>query len=80
LTLSAQPWAEVSLDGRRLGTTPLRRQRVRPGPHQLTFSCPPLGRTERFSIHVPRAADAKVVVDLSVTPARRTLDGASELR
>ncbi len=80
LTLSALPWAEVSLDGQPLGTTPLRNQRLRAGVHAVVFSCPPLGKTERLSVMVPRDARGRIVIDFSTEPARRSLDGVSEAR
>lgn len=80
LTLSALPWAQVTLDGQLLGTTPLRNQRVRAGTHALIFSCPPLGKTERLSVIVPRDARARIVVDFSTDPPKRSLDGVNEAR
>jgi len=76
LTLAAVPWAEVSLDGRRLGTTPLRRVRTRVGRHVLRFDCPPLGKTARVQVTVRRDAESRVMVDLSTTPPRTTQTGA----
>ncbi len=80
LTLNATPWAEVSLDGRKLGTTPLRRVRARAGSHVLRFDCPPLGKTARVNLTIKADAEARVMVDLSTTPPRTILDGQSELR
>jgi hypothetical protein len=47
VSVEVSPWAEVSLDGRVLGTTPLRRAIVLPpGTHALTFAHPTLGSHE----------------------------------
>ncbi len=80
LTLSAAPWAEVSLDGRKLGTTPVRKLKVRSGAHVLRFECPPLGKSGRVSFTIKSDADARVMLDLRTEPPRTILDGASELR
>lgn len=37
LSINSKPWAEVSVDGRVLGNTPLLRIRVTPGRHKLDF-------------------------------------------
>ncbi len=80
LTLNASPWAEVSLDGRKLGTTPLRRLKVRAGSHVLQFECPPLGKSARLNVMIERDAEATVMLDLRTDPPRTILDGATELR
>jgi serine/threonine-protein kinase len=43
LTLNARPWAEVMLDGRSLGKTPIVGLAVAPGRHQVVFTHPTLG-------------------------------------
>jgi hypothetical protein len=43
LSVNAQPWAEVFVDGRSLGTTPLGDLSVRVGSHELTWRHPQLG-------------------------------------
>jgi serine/threonine-protein kinase len=43
LTLNARPWAEVTLDGRPLGKTPVVGLAVAPGRHQVVFTHPTLG-------------------------------------
>ena len=52
LTLAVRPWAEVTLDGRNLGTTPLSPISVPPGEYVLIFTnprYPPVRRTIRVS-------------------------------
>jgi len=69
LTVNAQPWAEATLDGRSLGSTPQRDVAIRGGAHVLQLECPPLGR----SVRVPFRADGqpvRVIVDLNVDPPR----------
>jgi hypothetical protein len=80
LSVNAVPWAEVSLDGRAQGTTPLRRLKLRPGTHRLSFRCPPLGKSKELSLELSRQGDARIVVDLSQDPPRTFLDGAKEVR
>ena len=43
LSVNAQPWAEVFIDGRSLGMTPLGDVSVRVGSHELTWRHPQLG-------------------------------------
>jgi serine/threonine-protein kinase len=52
VSVEVSPWAEVSVNGRDLGTTPLRRAVVLPpGTHTLTFRHPTLGsREERVTL------------------------------
>jgi serine/threonine-protein kinase len=52
LSLEVSPWAEVSVDGRAVGTTPLRRAIVlSPGGHTIRLSHPTLGvREEELTI------------------------------
>jgi hypothetical protein len=40
LNVSADPWAEVVIDGRKVGTTPLRSVRLSPGSHQVRLTHP----------------------------------------
>jgi serine/threonine protein kinase len=40
LLVAVRPWADVTIDGRSLGMTPLRRQLLRPGPHTVVLSHP----------------------------------------
>jgi serine/threonine-protein kinase len=47
LTINTQPWAYVSIDGKRLpNPTPLRHLALRPGHHQVHLSSPSLGTAE----------------------------------
>jgi hypothetical protein len=47
LTITANPWATVSLDGRELGETP-REARVHAGAYKLRLSHPTLGKREAW--------------------------------
>jgi len=80
LSINAQPWANVSIDGKSLGTTPLRNLKLRPGVHRVELSCPPLGRSRSLSVELPAKGDARMVVDLQREPPRTFLDGAKEVR
>jgi len=68
ITVNASPWAEVSIDGRRLGTTPQRRVEVSAGQHVLIFDCPPLGRRKRVPIRTPAGSTTSVLVDMNQDP------------
>ncbi len=47
LQVVATPWADVSVDGRRIGQTPMGRVRVTPGAHSVLFSHPDYGSADR---------------------------------
>jgi hypothetical protein len=74
------PWADVSLDGKAQGTTPLRKIKLRAGIHRVELSCPPLGRTRALAIELAPKGEARMVVDLQQEPPRTFLDGAKEVR
>jgi tRNA A-37 threonylcarbamoyl transferase component Bud32 len=80
LSVNAKPWAEVKLDGRAVGVTPLRKLKLRPGIHVLSLHCPPLGRDATLKLDLKSAQNARVLVDLTEAPPRTALDGVSEAR
>jgi len=63
LSVNAVTWAEVWLDGQRIGETPIANLTVRIGPHELVFRHPQLGERRR-SVTVTLKAPARVGVDL----------------
>jgi hypothetical protein len=64
VSVNAAPWAEVLIDGRSVGTTPLANLPVAIGTHTLTFRHPQLGeRTE--TIHVTGVAPVRVGVSMA---------------
>ncbi len=80
LSVNATPWAEVKLDGRAVGVTPLRKLKLRAGSHVLALACPPLGRETTLKLELKPGQSARVVVDLSRDPPRTFLDGVREAR
>lgn len=61
LHLNAAPWAEVSLDGQALGTTPLGNVRTPIGGHDITFRHPQLGsRNVRVTVTAGTAVRTSV--------------------
>jgi hypothetical protein len=63
LNVNAQPWAEVFLDGRRIGETPIANYPVPIGPHELTLRNPRFPEQKR-SVVVKASAPIRVGVDL----------------
>jgi hypothetical protein len=63
LQLNASPWAEVVMDGKSLGETPLGNVSVPIGPHTLVFRHPELGEQSR-SVVVIAQSSTRVTVDL----------------
>jgi len=63
LSLNAMPWAEVFLDDRFLGRTPIRDLEVPAGVHRLRFVHPSLGEVRR-TVQVPAGGTGSLAVDL----------------
>jgi PEGA domain-containing protein len=63
LALNAIPWAEVWVDGDRIGETPIGSVSVPIGTHEVIFRHPELGE-RRSSVNVATGAPTKVSVDL----------------
>jgi hypothetical protein len=60
----------VKLDGRVIGSTPLRRVAVDAGKHTLDLACPPLGRQARVPLQLKANETLRVVVDLNQVPPK----------
>jgi serine/threonine-protein kinase len=63
LSVNAVPWAEVSLDGASLGTTPLGELSVAVGTHELVFRHPQLGE-RRQTVTVRAQTPTRIGIDL----------------
>jgi serine/threonine protein kinase len=63
MALNAAPWAEVWVDGERVGETPIGSVQVSIGPHEVVFRHPELGE-RRVVTTVTLAGPAKVSVDM----------------
>jgi hypothetical protein len=67
LALNAQPWAEVWIDGERIGETPIGNLTRTIGPHQVVFRHPDLGE-KKATVVVTLKEPARVGVDLRSKP------------
>jgi hypothetical protein len=63
IAINALPWAEVWIDGERVGETPLGNLSLPIGPHEITFRHPELGE-QHYAATVSLKAPARVSVDL----------------
>ena len=63
VSINAQPWAEVFLNSRSLGTTPLANVAVRIESHEVVFRHPQLGERTR-SITVTALTPVRIGMDL----------------
>ena len=63
VNLNAAPWAEVWIDGRRVGETPIGNLSVSIGPHEVVFKHPQLGE-KRQAISVTLGAPLRLSVDM----------------
>jgi hypothetical protein len=70
---AARGWAEVTLDGRRLGATPVMRVALRTGTHLLVARNDALGREARATFDASADTHVHAVVDLEASPPRITV-------
>jgi eukaryotic-like serine/threonine-protein kinase len=64
LSINARPWAEITLDGKPVGQTPIANLNVSLGAHQLVFRHPDLGERQQ-TVTVTAKAPNRVAVDLT---------------
>ena len=63
VNLNASPWAEVWIDGQRVGETPIGNLSVPIGPHEVVFKHPQFGE-KRHAIAVTLSGPVRVSVDM----------------
>lgn len=63
LNVNASPWAEVWIDGRRVGETPIGNLPISIGPHEVVFRHPQLGE-KRQAVSVTLKAPVRLSVDM----------------
>jgi hypothetical protein len=63
ISVNATPWAEVWIDGERVGETPIGNLPVAIGPHEVVFKHPQFGE-QRHAVSVTLAAPARLSVNL----------------
>ena len=64
LSVNAHPWADVEVEGRSIGTTPLANITLPIGPHEIVFKHPQLGE-RRKTVVIAVGAPARVAVDFT---------------
>ncbi|MBI4477736.1 MAG: PEGA domain-containing protein, partial [Acidobacteria bacterium] len=64
LHVNASPWADVWIDGKRVGETPLGNLRVPIGRHEILFRHPQLGE-QRHAVTVSVSTPARLSVNLA---------------
>jgi eukaryotic-like serine/threonine-protein kinase len=64
LSINATPWADVSVDGKDVGQTPLGNLAVAAGPHEVVLKNPQLGE-RRVSVDVTAHSPTRVGVDFT---------------
>ena len=67
IAVNAVPWAEVWIDGTRVGETPIGNYALPIGPHEIVFRHPELGEL-RHAVTVTVNTPARVSVDLRTKP------------
>jgi serine/threonine-protein kinase len=68
LRLAAHPWAEVSIDGRPVGTTPLRPTTLAAGTHVVSLRNGELGVSIKRRVTIQAGKESVLVVDLFAEP------------
>jgi serine/threonine protein kinase len=63
INVNASPWAEVFIDGRRVGETPIGNLAVSIGPHEVVFRHPQLGEKHQ-AVSVTLNGPVRVTVDM----------------
>jgi hypothetical protein len=63
LNVNASPWAEVWIDGRRVGETPIGNLPMSIGPHEVVFRHPQLGE-KRQAVSVTLKAPVRLSVEM----------------
>lgn len=71
LSLDATPWAEVWLDGRALGSTPIFARQVAAGRHAVRLVHPPSGRAREFVVDLEPDGEVRRRVDLTLPEEAR---------
>ena len=64
LTINATPWADVFVDGKAVGQTPIGSLEVEPGTHTVRLVCPPLEAEKTTTVTVGSGETKPVSVDL----------------
>ena len=64
LRINATPWADVYVDGKKVGQTPIGSLEVTPGTHTVKLVCPPLGTEETKTVTVGAGETKPVSADL----------------
>jgi len=67
IAVNATPWAEVWVEGQRMGETPIGNLTLPIGPHEIVFRHPELGE-QRQAVTVTLKTQARVSVDLRKKP------------
>jgi serine/threonine-protein kinase len=67
LHVSVSPWADVSVDGHAVGTTPLAPMSLAPGPHSVVLRNSELGASRSISVTIKPGKPTQVRVDLRRT-------------
>lgn len=68
IAISSRDWAEIRVDGRLLGTTPIRRASLTPGTHELVATNAPLGLRAVARFEASAGEHVHAIVDFRSSP------------
>jgi serine/threonine protein kinase len=65
VSINVRPWAEITIDGKKLGYTPLKRHALPAGTHKVVLSNPKLGAEKKLSVTVTGGKESTILLDLT---------------
>jgi serine/threonine protein kinase len=65
VSINVRPWAEITIDGKKLGYTPLKRHALPAGTHKVVLRNPKLGAEKRLSVTVEEGKESTILLDLA---------------
>ncbi|MEO1338143.1 MAG: PEGA domain-containing protein, partial [Myxococcota bacterium] len=63
--VTVSPWAQVSIDGKTMGLTPLPRIGLLEGSHRIRLENPDIGRVHELTVRIEPGRETAINVDLS---------------
>lgn len=73
IAVSSRDWAEIRVDGRLLGTTPIRRASLTPGTHEIVATNAPLGLRAVARLEASAGQHVHAIVDFRSSPPQIVL-------
>lgn len=72
VSINVRPWAEVIIDGRKLGYTPVRRHKLQAGVHRIVLKNPKLGMEKKMKVTVAQKQGKDIFFDFTAEKMKMT--------